>query len=227
MKTRGLGKIWKDDLRLELRASPIVSHHLNRHLGPDFSVSRSWFRNFEAMRSIALSTRATTIFRETLAKRGIKREDKAAITSVAKEVAVDFSLRLRLGAAEPENVKKVIKEGMKLPAKDFIPFVRKVLDAAESHAPIFDKIDWMIMFFYGGGVRWRGRLIPPLAMKSDWEAGELAGLFGRKLSPHMYKKRRQRLGIPSLSKRLRKLSKNKTAPFSVILDVLQLGDNGR
>jgi hypothetical protein len=225
MKTGGAGKIWKD-VNLTITADVSQIFYLTkRSVGSDFTFSRWCLPNFQKVFNVAISTRATTIARETLVKRGIKREDKAAIANVLKEVASDVWIRLRLGDEPEKNVKKLIEDGIKLPARDFIPYARRVLDAAESPKPIFDKIDWAIIAFFGGGVSWRGRLIPSLAQLSDSKASECAAFFGCKLSEHRYKKRRQRLGIPSLSTRFHKLRKNKTAG-SVTLNVRPLGDNG-
>jgi len=224
-KTGRAGKIWKDvHLTITADVSQIF-YVTKRSVGSDYTFSRSCLRNFQEVFNVAISTKATTIAREILVKRGIKREDKAAIASVLKEVLSDVWIRLRLGNKPEKNVKQLIEAGLRLPAKDFIPFARRVLAAAESPKPIFDKIDWAIIAFFGGGVSIRGRLIPPLAQLSDSEAGECAAFFGFKLSEHRYKKRRQRLGIPSLSTRLHELRKNKTAG-SVTLSVRRLGDNG-
>ena len=139
MKTGSAGKIWKD-VHLTITADVSQMFYVTkRSVGSDFTFSRSCLRNFQEVFNVAISTKATTIARDILVKRGIKREDKAAIASVLKEVVLDVWIRLRLGDKPEKNAKKLIEDMIKLPAKDFIPYARRVLDAAESPKPIFDK----------------------------------------------------------------------------------------
>src|SRR5205823_11857517 len=110
--------------------------------------------------------KATQMCRDSLAKRQIGREDEAAIARIAKETVSNVNFRLRSDGT-PENFKKLIRDGMKVPAKNFVEFVRQALDAAESHAPMFDRIDSAILLLFLPGLAFRGRSILPLAHLSD------------------------------------------------------------